>query len=214
VFIPLHKGADIFLSTEQFATFYWPSLKSTLLALITAGCMPILFLEGPYYRHLDIMAADPLPKGKSIWIFSQIDMKAAKAKIGSWACIGGNVPASLFKQGSPEMLEEYCCELIESCGRDGGFFLFPGTILDQANPDNIRTYVNCGQKFGRFKASIYRPVYPSPPPRQSRASLFLHLLRCQLLPVIAAIVFIISADSPRCHHPSHSKTLMVLPESS
>jgi len=151
IFIPLHKGADIFLSQEQFRSFYWPSLKATILALIDAGCIPTLFLEGSYNRGLDVIADNPLPKGKSIWIFSQIDMKMAKEKIGDWACIAGNVPASLFRQGTPQMLEDYCRDLIENCAGNGGFFLFPGTILDQANSENIKTFLHSGRKFGRLQ---------------------------------------------------------------
>ncbi len=30
-FIPLHKGADGFMSDEQFHTFYWPTLRKTLI---------------------------------------------------------------------------------------------------------------------------------------------------------------------------------------
>ncbi|MGE5839921.1 MAG: uroporphyrinogen decarboxylase family protein, partial [Deltaproteobacteria bacterium] len=34
IFIPLHKGADGFLSDAQFRKFYWPTLKSVILGLI------------------------------------------------------------------------------------------------------------------------------------------------------------------------------------
>ena len=33
VFIPLHKGADGFMSNEQFEKFYWPSLKKVMIGL-------------------------------------------------------------------------------------------------------------------------------------------------------------------------------------
>ncbi len=150
IYMPLHKGADIFLSRDQFKTFYWPSLRATLQGLIDQGCIPMLFLEGAHDKRLEIIAADPLPKGRSIWIFSQIDMAVAKALIGPWACIAGNVPASLFKQGSQEMLESYCKDLIETCAPGGGFFLFPGAVIDQANPENIHTFLNSARKFGTY----------------------------------------------------------------
>jgi hypothetical protein len=40
IFIPLHKGADGFLSDEQFQKFYWPQLKQVMLGLIENGCIP------------------------------------------------------------------------------------------------------------------------------------------------------------------------------
>lgn len=150
VVLPLHKGADGFMSPAQFEKFYWPSFKATLMGFIDAGLVPVSFVEGSFDQRLEIMAADPLPKGKSVWMFDRTDMKAAKEKIGSWACIGGNVPVSLFKQGSVEMLEDYCKDLIASCGPGGGFFLNPGAVIDHANVENIKAYIGAGSRYGKY----------------------------------------------------------------
>ena len=40
IFMPLHKGADGFLSDEQFRKFYWPTLKQVIEGLIEGGCIP------------------------------------------------------------------------------------------------------------------------------------------------------------------------------
>ena len=37
IYIPLHRGADGFMSLKQFETFYWPGLKKITLALIEKG---------------------------------------------------------------------------------------------------------------------------------------------------------------------------------
>ena len=58
VFIPLHKGADGFMSNDGFKKFYWPTLKAVLLGLIEAGTVPYLFVEGGYNQRLDIIT-DP-----------------------------------------------------------------------------------------------------------------------------------------------------------
>ena len=44
------------MSNEQFARFYWPSLKTLLVALIDAGVTPMPFFEGDYL-------ASPVPPG-------------------------------------------------------------------------------------------------------------------------------------------------------
>ncbi|MDE3076193.1 MAG: uroporphyrinogen decarboxylase, partial [Chloroflexota bacterium] len=54
--IPLHKGADGFMSDEDFRKFYWPSLKAVLLGLINEGVVPCLFAEGGYNDRLDVIA--------------------------------------------------------------------------------------------------------------------------------------------------------------
>ena len=46
IFMPLHKGADGFLSDEQFRKFYWPTLKHVIGGAIEGGCIPFIALEG------------------------------------------------------------------------------------------------------------------------------------------------------------------------
>ena len=148
--LPLHKGADGFMSNADFEKFYWPSLKATLLGLIEEGVIPFVFVEGGYNRRLDIIADSGLPAGKTIWLFDQTEMAEAKKKFGSWACIGGNVPASLFKVGSVERMESYIKKLFDTCAPGGGFFLAPGAVLDQAREENIHTYLRVAKEYGQY----------------------------------------------------------------
>ena len=150
VFIPLHKGADSFMSNEQFLRFYWPTLKAQLLGMIEIGLIPVLFVEGSYNKRLEIIADSGLPPGKTIWWFDQTDMKEAKKSIGNWACIGGNVPSSLFITGTPQQMEDYCRELIESAGDGGGFFLAPGVAPESAKAENVHAFLDSTKKFGVY----------------------------------------------------------------
>jgi uroporphyrinogen-III decarboxylase len=151
IIIPLHKGADSFMSNEQFKKFYWPSFKAQLLGIIKAGLIPVPFVEGSYNQRLDIIAESGLPAGKTAWMFDKTDMKEAKKKFGSWACIGGNVPASLFATGTPQEMEDYCKKLIDIAAPGGGFFLTPGAVVDQANFDNVRAFISSPKKYGRYR---------------------------------------------------------------
>ena len=54
IFMPLHKGADGFLSDEQFKTFYWPTLKKVIVGLIEGGCIPFPAAEGGYNTRLKV----------------------------------------------------------------------------------------------------------------------------------------------------------------
>jgi len=148
--IPLHKGADGFMSNEQFEKFYWPTLKAQLLGIIEAGLVPIPFVEGSYNQRLDIIAESGLPAGKTAWMFDQSDMKAVKKKFGSWACIGGNVPASLFATGTPQEMEDYCKKLMDVAAPGGGFFLAPGAVVDNAKFENVYAFINSPKKYGVY----------------------------------------------------------------
>lgn len=150
ILLPLHKGADGFMSNDDFARFYWPTLKETMLGIIEEGVVPWLFVEGGYNQRLDLIAEDPLPAGKSVWMFDQTDMAAAKEKIGGWACIGGNVPASLYKAGSPQQMKDYVKELVDIAAPGGGFFLAPGAVVDDATTENLHAYLAAGKEFGVY----------------------------------------------------------------
>jgi uroporphyrinogen-III decarboxylase len=126
--IPLHKGADGFMSEKQFETFYWPTLKKVILGIISEGIVPILFAEGSYNTRLEIISE--LPKASVIWWFDQADMTRAKSILGSTACISGNVPGSLLCTGTPGGVKEYCRKIIETCAKDGGYLLTGGAIID------------------------------------------------------------------------------------
>lgn len=150
VFIPLHKGADSFMSKEQFKTFYLPTFKKLLMGLIDAGLVPLSFVEGSYNQRLDILAESGLPVGKTAWLFDQTDIQAAKDKFQGFACVGGNVPSSLFATGTPQEMEAHCKHLIDTVGSGGGYFLGPGAVINNAKPENMRAFINSARKFGVY----------------------------------------------------------------
>ncbi len=150
VLMPLHKGADGFMSEKQFAKSYWPSFKKQLEGIIEAGLIPVPFAEGSYNQRLDILADWDIPKGKVIWGFDQTDMKAAKEKLGDKFCIYGNVPASLFATGTLDEMDAYCKDLIETCAPGGGFYLAPGAVVDITTPEMIHKYLNSTKKYGVY----------------------------------------------------------------
>ena len=150
VLMPLHKGADGFMSEKQFAKFYWPSFKKQLEGLVDAGLIPVPFAEGSYNQRLDILSDWDIPKGKVIWGFDQTDMKAAKEKLGDKFCIYGNVPASLFATGTTNEMDAYCKDLIETCAPGGGFYMAPGAVVDITTPKMIHTYLNSTKKYGIY----------------------------------------------------------------
>jgi uroporphyrinogen-III decarboxylase len=150
IIIPLHKGADGFMSPDNFKKFYWPSLEATILGLVEAGVVPLLFVEGAYNQRLDIVADSGLPPGKTVWYFDQTDMASVKEKFGGWACIGGNIPSSLFKAGTPEQMEDAIKKLMDICAPGGGYYLANGAVLDDAEVDNVHAYLKVGKTYGVY----------------------------------------------------------------
>jgi uroporphyrinogen-III decarboxylase len=147
-FIPLHKGADGFMSDKQFKEFYWPTLRKLIIGLVDAGLIPLLFAEGGYNQRLE--AISDLPKGKTVWWFDQTDMAKAKETIGQVACIAGNVPVSILSTGTPDDVKNYCQKLIEVAGKDGGFIMSTGAGVQGAKQENLKAMIDYTREHGVY----------------------------------------------------------------
>ena len=148
VFIPLHRGADGFMSLKQFETFYWPSLKKLILTLIDNGLTPCPFFEGDYAMRLKYLAE--LPKGKILGLFDATDIHKAKEALGDVMCISGMMPLSLLQVGTPESVRAYAKTLIDVVGKGGGFVMGPRSIMDEANPELVKVWVEFTKEYGVY----------------------------------------------------------------
>ena len=149
VFIPLHKGADNFMSPKQFEDFYWPTLQKLILDLVEGGCTPYLLIEGLYNTRLDIIK--DVPRGKCIYHFEGTDIFEAKKKLGDTVCIMGNMPNSLLATGSVEQVKDYTKKLLDVCGRGGGYIMSGSALIDHAKPENVETWMETTKDYGCYR---------------------------------------------------------------
>jgi uroporphyrinogen-III decarboxylase len=149
IFMPLHKGTGGFMSNEQFETFYWPTFKKVLLGLINEGLVPMPFAEGNYEPRLEIIK--DMPRASMIWWFEQMNMTRAKEILGDTACIAGNLPVSVLCNGTPQDVKERCRQLIEVCGRGGGYMLTAAAYMDKGNPENLRAMMAAAEEYGVYR---------------------------------------------------------------
>jgi hypothetical protein len=149
VMIPLHKGADGFLSDAQFKKFYWPNFKKLLEGLINEGCVPSPFVEGSYNTRLEVIR--DIPKGATFWSFDATDMAKAKKMLGDVACIGGNVPTDLLSVGTPQQIKDYVKKLIDTCAEGGGYVVANGVAADDVKPENVKAMIDFTKEYGVYK---------------------------------------------------------------
>ncbi len=149
VFIPLHKGADGFLSDEQFKKFYWPTFKKLLLGLIDEGCMPFPWAEGGYNSRLEVIK--DVPKGKVIYGFDLTDMAQAKKILGDTCCITGNMPIDLLTIGTSKQVQDKVKELIDTCGKNGGYIMMNGAVIENVKPENVKAMIDTTKEYGVYK---------------------------------------------------------------
>jgi len=149
IFMPLHKGADGFLSDEQYKKFYWPTLRRVIMGLIDEGCVPFIWAEGGYNSRLEVIR--DLPKGKTAWLFDLTDMAKAKKILGDVACVAGNMPMDLLTIGTPEQVKDHAKKLIDTCGKGGGYIMANGAFFDKVRWENLKAIVDFTKEYGVYK---------------------------------------------------------------
>lgn len=149
VFMAVNRGADGLMSPQQFETFYWPGFKAVVLALVAAGLTPCIHFQGCFDTRLEHFTE--LPKGKVLGLFDRTDIFRAKDILGDVMCLGGNMPLTLLKAGTPEQIKAYSKKLIGIVGRDGGFIMSSNTVLDDADPELVRVWIACTRENGLYR---------------------------------------------------------------
>ncbi len=146
--LPLHKGADAFMSDTQYKTFYWPSLRKVIIGLADTGIVPLLFAEGCYNKKLEVIS--DVPKGTTICWFENTDMARAKRTVGQVSCIAGNVPLDLLCTSTPETVRDYCRQLIDTAGAEGGFIMSTGAGMQGSKAENIKAMIDVTREYGVY----------------------------------------------------------------
>jgi uroporphyrinogen-III decarboxylase len=64
----------------------------------------------------------------------------------------GDVPAVLFRLGTPKDVEKYCMKLIQQVGEGGGFILSSGcSVPVDAKPENVKAMIDTAKKHGVYR---------------------------------------------------------------
>ena len=152
IFVPTHK--PMFLSPDQFDTFYWPSFKKTLQILIEAGYKIRAYLEGDWGLHWHHILE--LPKGSVVCdIDNEGDIFKALENIGHHQCVAGGIPDSVFILGNAQDIKERVKLLCEAAGKDKTLMINGGcNIPYDTKPDNYRAMIDAILEFGVYDSSI------------------------------------------------------------
>jgi hypothetical protein len=140
----LHKGADTFMSQEQFEKFYWPTWKEVMLGLYEEGIVSYLFIEGSYNNRLENLAE--MPEKSLLCHFDQTDMGPVKEILSEKFIIAGNVPASLMATGSVDEVREYSDNLVELFEDAPGYILAHGCYFENTTDEKLRAFLDAVKK--------------------------------------------------------------------
>jgi uroporphyrinogen-III decarboxylase len=140
----LHKGADSFMSQEQFEKFYWPTWKEVMLGLYEEGIISYLFIEGSYNKRLGNLAE--MPEKSLLCHFDQTDMHQAKEILSDKFTIAGNVPASMMSTGTTDEVRAYCDNLVELFEDAPGYIMAFGCGFEMTTAEKIRAFQDSVKK--------------------------------------------------------------------
>ena len=139
----LHKGADAFMSDEQFKTFYWPTWKKVMMGLYEEGITSYLFIEGSYNNRLEYLAE--MPAKSLVCHFDKSEMGPVKEVLSDKFIIAGNVPASLMSAGTTEEVRAYCDDLVDLF--DGkSYIMAHGCYFENTTDDKMRAFFDSVKK--------------------------------------------------------------------
>ncbi len=149
LFMTITRGSDDFLSKAQFDKFYWPTFRKLIHSLIDRGGTPCVFLEGKFDSKLEYLL--DFPRGKMLIRLDTTDIQQAKDVLKGHLCIQGNVPSSLLQTGSVQDVKNYCKNLIDTVGKDGGFILSPRSSTDEVKPENLKAMIDFTHEYGVYR---------------------------------------------------------------
>jgi hypothetical protein len=149
MFMTNTRGSDDFMSMKHFDTFYWPTFKKLIMALIEKGATPCIFFEGNFTSRLEHLLE--FPRGKLLAKLDTTDIFRAKEVLKDHVCIEGNVPSSLLQVGTVDQVKDYCRRLIDVVGKDGGFILSPRSSTDEVKPENLKAMIDFTREYGVYR---------------------------------------------------------------
>ena len=142
------RGADGFMSNEQFTKFYWPSCKKVMSLSIESGWTPIVLWEGDFTSRLEYIAE--LPEGKVVHRFDKTDPIKAREVLGPTHCIAGGISASLLATGTVEDVKERCKKLIDTVGKNGAYIMSHACQMDNLRPENMKAMIDFTAEYGLY----------------------------------------------------------------
>ena len=140
----LHKGADAFMSQQQFEKFYWPTWKQVMMALYEEGITSYLFIEGSYNNRLEYLAE--MPEKSLVCHFDQTEMGPVKEMLSDKFIIAGNVPASMMAAGTTDEVRAYCANLMDLFGDAPGYILTHGCYFENTTDEKLRAFMDAVKK--------------------------------------------------------------------
>jgi uroporphyrinogen decarboxylase len=134
------------ISKKQFEKFALPYLKKFTDWAKSKNAYTLLHICGNTTDRLEMF---PLTGADCISVDHKTDIAKAKELLYGTMCFGGNVnPVDVMLNGSVDLVEKTCRQIIETAGTDGAFALMPGCDIPPNVPyENIQKFIQVAREW-------------------------------------------------------------------
>jgi hypothetical protein len=145
----MHRGCVPFVSPQQFARFYWPTLREIIEELWSHGFQTLFYAEGDWTANLASIAE--LPERSIVFHVDRSDVgEVARLLKGKFA-ISGGMPNDILAFGKPDDVRAAAKRLIDTLGRDGGYIMDASAIMqDDTSAENLRVMTEFTREYGVY----------------------------------------------------------------
>jgi hypothetical protein len=165
----MHRGCVPFISYDHFQRIYWPTLRPIVEEIFARGNQTLFYAEGKWDAHLDDFAL--LPAGSIVYHMDRADPRVCQEKLGGRFALSGGIPNALLAFGTPEQVKAKCKELIDLCGRDGGYIMDASAIMqNDATVENVRAMTEFTREYGVYAKAPCSAPPPGPPAERPAAN--------------------------------------------
>jgi len=139
------RSSASFISPKLFDEISFPSMKRMVEGYHAAGLVSVLHCDGNW--DLMLPRFMELPRASCIVeLDGATDIRKAREVLKGHLCIKGDVHHALLSLGTKEQVADYCGELIELFGRDGGFILGSGCEVPiTAKVENVAAMIKAAR---------------------------------------------------------------------
>lgn len=145
----IHNGFDMFMSREQWQTFYWPGLKACIEAVIECGGTPHVYVEDKYDSKMDIFAKE-LPAGKCIFTIINCNVEKTKELFQGKIALTGGLDGTILRYGTKEDVIKNVKDTIDLWAPGGGYMMNCDVSLDDAKAENLHVMFDTARNYMKY----------------------------------------------------------------
>jgi hypothetical protein len=150
----MHRGCVPFVTPQQFASHYWPTLKPIIEEFWKQGRQTLFYAEGQWHHHFG--AFRELPDRSIVFHCDRDDIFEVHRRLHDKFAISGGIPNVMLSFGKPDEVRAFCGRVIREVASDGGYILDAGAIMqNDTSIENLRVLTDVCRELGAYPAGTY-----------------------------------------------------------